>query len=289
MPSGQVVVAPGQIATLQVIGLKTILPQPLTASNVPLPTVLDGISVTIQQEVIDVVTTLPVPQVAISQSNGCGSYPPTVGCTITWITVEIPMETMPKLFPGAWPVSWLAISENGVNSQEFSIVPLPANTHFLTATHADGSLITAKSPAKASETIVIYAYGLGQTTPFVPAGAVTPIPAPQAANYIYVDFNFSPNAGPTYPYIDPKQGPVNVPAFAGLTPGQIGLYQVNVKLPDNFPAVSACSNAFSPYYSAIMSNLTIDITTYYNLGGLSDGAAPSFDAAPICVQPPVSQ
>jgi hypothetical protein len=53
-----------------------------------------------------------------------------------------------------------------------------------------------------------------------------------------------------------------------------------------FPAMSAWSSKYSPYYSAIKSNLTIDITTYFNDGGLSDAAGPSFDAAPICVQPP---
>lgn len=291
---GQVFFAPGQIATLQVTGIKTVLQQPVTANQIPLPTVLAGISVTIYQQVESFATTLVVPLLSVAQTDMCATYPPTPDCITTYITVEIPVETMPFLIYQSWPESQLVISENGVNSQAFSIDPRAANTHVLTGcgpvggacvTHADGSLVTAKSPAKPGETVVIYAYGLGQTNPPVTTGTATPTPAPEAANNVYVAFNFSPNAGPTYPYIDPRQGPVNTPAFAGLTPGEIGLYQINVKLPGTFPAVPACSN-LSPFYSAVQSNLTIDITTYLNLDGtLSDAADPSYDAAPICVQP----
>jgi len=280
----QVIIAPGQIATLQVTGLKTSLSQPITTNYTPLPTVLAGISVTIEQDVYGVVTALHAPLLSVAPAGA-----------ITSITVEIPIDTTPLLIYDVFPVSYLVVSEGGRDSQPFFIVSHPANTHVVTGcgglqltcvTHADGSFITGGSPAKAGETIVIYAYGLGQTNPPVPTGTVTPMPAPLAANAVYVDFNFSPNAGPRYPYVDPKQGPVNVPAFAGLTPGQIGLYQINVKLPDTFPAISACSSNFSPYYSAVESNLTIDITTYFiDFGTLSNEAGPSFDAAAICVQP----
>ena len=39
-------VAPGQITTLFVTGLKTVLSQPVKATSLPLPTTLAGISVT---------------------------------------------------------------------------------------------------------------------------------------------------------------------------------------------------------------------------------------------------
>jgi hypothetical protein len=54
----------------------------------------------------------------------------------------------------------------------------------------------------------------------------------------------------------------------GLTPGQVGLYQINVKLPMVFPALEACGGF-------VGSTLTI------NVAGDS-----SFDGAAICVAVP---
>ena len=44
-------VAPGEIVTLQVTGLNTVLPSPVTAQQAPLPTQLAGISATLNQYV----------------------------------------------------------------------------------------------------------------------------------------------------------------------------------------------------------------------------------------------
>ena len=60
--------------------------------------------------------------------------------------------------------------------------------------------------------------------------------------------------------------------FAGLTPGQIGLYQINVQLPATFPSVPACGVNGN---LTVASNLAINVeTAYYVHDGLS-----------ICVQP----
>jgi len=72
------------------------------------------------------------------------------------------------------------------------------------------------------------------------------------------------------------------PLFVGLTPGQVGLYQINVLLPSAFPAaVVPCTTLAvgtgNPAYppAIVQSNLTIDI-----------GGVTSFDGAAICIQPP---
>ena len=49
-------------------------------------------------------------------------------------------------------------------------------------------------------------------------------------------------------------------------PGQVGLYQINVKLPDIFPIVPKCG----------FSNLTINISIF---------GTDSFDGAQVCVAP----
>jgi hypothetical protein len=159
-------------------------------------------------------------------------------------------------------------------------------------THADGTLVTASSPAKPGETVVIYAFGLGQTTPAVKTGEPTPTPAPVLGpsmrffiRTVGLVFDYCVNAGPLRPYVNPTtMRPIGLatPEFVGLTPGQVGLYQINVKLPDTFPPVDPCTelsvitgNAAAVLPNAALSNLTI------SMGGVS-----SFDEAAICVQPP---
>ncbi len=158
--------------------------------------------------------------------------------------------------------------------------PLPTCAPFVT--HANGDLITADDPAKAGEEVVTWAFGLGPTSPGARTGAATPTPAPTLAHWpLIVQFDFRPNAGPSRPYINPLiMAPfVPVAIFAGLTPGQVGLYQINVKIPDTLPSVAPCTpvvagNALNPL-NVVQSNLTINVS-----------AVASFDGAAICVQPP---
>jgi uncharacterized protein (TIGR03437 family) len=71
------------------------------------------------------------------------------------------------------------------------------------------------SPARAGDVVVIYCAGLGVVTPALPAGAAAGATLTAAVNSVQVT-------------IGDKSAPV---AFAGLTPGFVGLYQVNTTIP----------------------------------------------------------
>lgn len=81
-------------------------------------------------------------------------------------------------------------------------------------------------PAKAGDIVVIYAIGLGQTTPTVATGIAAPSdPLAKVANA-------KACLGQTTPFSKPT---CVTPDFAGLAPGYVGLYQINVKIPAGLP------------------------------------------------------
>jgi uncharacterized protein (TIGR03437 family) len=84
----------------------------------------------------------------------------------------------------------------------------------------NNQLVTLSNPIHTEDDLVIYLTGLGRTSPEIQPGT----PAP-----------YDPPAGAINP---PKVtlGGVSLPVFyAGLTPGQVGVYQINVLVPVNAP------------------------------------------------------
>jgi uncharacterized protein (TIGR03437 family) len=91
------------------------------------------------------------------------------------------------------------------------------------ATTADGKLLTANAPARAGDTIVVYATGLGRANPNPAPGEVPQYPGPiLALASLKVTLAGKP--------VDPM-----LIKYAGLTPGCAGLYQINLVVPDGTP------------------------------------------------------
>lgn len=102
-------------------------------------------------------------------------------------------------------------------------------------TTAAGALTgTPANPVKVGDTIVIYTIGLGPTSPPVASGTASPTkPLATVPGTTQICF------GVETPFSPP---PCATPAFVGLTPGFVGLYQINVTIP---PTVKTGANTMS--------------------------------------------
>ena len=89
------------------------------------------------------------------------------------------------------------------------------------ATKADGALVTWDEPASPGEIVVLYATGLGQTVPDTPYGQIPRTAAPiKRLSELCI-------------LLDGVAVERSKIAYAGVTPGYAGLYQINFWLPDN--------------------------------------------------------
>jgi uncharacterized protein (TIGR03437 family) len=88
------------------------------------------------------------------------------------------------------------------------------------ATDANGVVFTQANPAKRGQTIVLYVNGMGPVDHQPPSGEPTPLPPPLA------------NTGTATVKIGNIAAHVD---FSGMSPGWVGLYQVNVDVPSNAP------------------------------------------------------
>ncbi len=138
----------------------------------------------------------------------------------TQVNVELPAEL------AANQQYSIVVSANGALTVPdlIDVVPVePGIATFsdgrLIAQHnADYTLVDDAHPAKRGEFLIMYLIGLGETNPTVASG--TPSPGNPLA--VPVD----------QPVLTIDGQPVEI-FFAGLTPGGVGLFQINFKVPDN--------------------------------------------------------
>jgi len=135
------------------------------------------------------------------------------------INAQIPFSLNPAKGP-----YFVAVSANGAPTAPHAISLVQAQPALATypdgtliAQHGDYSLVTVASPAQPGEFIVMYLVGMG---------------APTAA---VADGSASPAGSLTNPPILTIGNEQVTPAYAGLTPTAVGLYQINVQIPPDLP------------------------------------------------------
>ncbi len=288
-------VAPGQVITIQVTGVGNVT-QKVTASGLPLPKKLAGISALLMQGD----TGIPAPILAVFPLKACPDGIPQLQCgSVTGITVQIPFELSPVIPGSLRPVflTYLQVSDDAGHSASISLdaeldaihvlhsldtvvvqdMARKAGSSGAVVTHADGTPADALHPARVGEQLVMYAVGVGATKPAVATGAPSPMPPATATGGFMLNFDFQPNAPPT-----PGMMLINKwfvappgPVFVGLTPNFVGLYQINfvVQSPPAglLPCVINLGDGANPYAN-VLSNLTVTLI-----------GRTSFDGAQICV------
>lgn len=190
---------PGGLATLFVHGLS--LASTVTASELPLPLQLAGVSISVYG--------VPAPILAVANVGPLGAP------GSQQINFQVPFGT-----PGNGNIAGIALTYQGATSYSVptrvapGIFTLPDGSGAIQ--HAsDFSPVTPEHPAQTGETIIIYATGLGDVSPPVATGVAATGPA------IVV------------PCYSPPTVSVGDVLYAGITPGFPGMYQLNVRISPN--------------------------------------------------------
>lgn len=177
----------------------------VVAPSIPLPQALAGASLLINGA--------PAPLLAITPWQINGQVPPSVAVGTASFQMQFADGT--KTDPVKADVASIApaIFYYQVDTNPF--IWQAAVLHAGTGIPAD-----AAHPAVAGEALEIYGTGLGATDPPVPVGTAAPIPPAQTVITPQVMFGSKPATV----------------LFSGLTPGLVGLYQVNVIVPSGMGA-----------------------------------------------------
>ena len=187
--------APGTIVQINGTALASGTMQ---ASSIPLPTNLNETQILIGG--------IPAPLFFVSPGQ---------------VVAQVPLELNPN------NQYQLIASANGALTSPVSIQLAPVTPGFavnpdgsLNAQHGDGSAVTSASPAQPGEEVVSYLLGLGSLATPIADGAGAPLNPLAVASVT--------------PVVTLNGTPATV-LFAGLTPGLVGLYQVNFQVPQNTP------------------------------------------------------
>jgi uncharacterized protein (TIGR03437 family) len=194
-------IAPGGL--ISVFGTQ-LSPVNMATSEIPLPTALANSCLSVNGQ--------PVPVLFVSPSQ---------------VNAQMPFQAIGNVT--------LILRTPGGTSDNYNLQVLPGapsvfrsgvagpDTNLPTIIRTDnGLLVTDSNPIhrQSNEYLVIYLTGLGQTSPAVGNG----LPAPLNPLAIAL----------TAPTV--TLGGVQIPvAYYGLTPGEVGVYQINVKIPNNVP------------------------------------------------------
>jgi uncharacterized protein (TIGR03437 family) len=190
-------------------------------SSGPLPLILGGTCVTLNNQAVPLVLSSPG---------------------------EINFQIPPGLAAGRYPLVVRSIANQVASSSATVTVSKYAPAVMMTSGgqasiyHSDGTLVTTSNPTTRDQTLTIFAAGLGPTT----GGTVT-AGAPSPGDPLAVTSAVSVYFGP----VGYSQAPVIV-QWSGLVPGLIGVYQIDVYVPgthyegDAVPVTLEVGGVYSP-------------------------------------------
>jgi uncharacterized protein (TIGR03437 family) len=204
------------------------------ASSLPLPTILGGVCVTLNN--------LPLPLFLSSPGQ---------------INAQIP----PEMATGAFPLVVRAIGKNAASqSQQLTISKYapavfvdPVNNQ-AALLHADGSFVTKDHPAHRDEPLMLFASGLGLTTGGKVTGGNAAPSNPLAVTAKVEVFFGNPLWSQAGVIVD----------WSGLAPGFVGLYQLNLRVPgdhvngDSVPITLRIGGVSSPSTGPVLPAVTVE-------------------------------
>ncbi|MDW8280026.1 MAG: hypothetical protein RMK17_02615 [bacterium] len=200
-------ISPGQISTI--FGNFSEIEESLSANKFPLPTNLGGVELTIEHALYpsNKNVKLPLFYVSPTQINFQAPWDLPIGVRGWEIIIRKNgniIGKIPSIFISQSDIGFFSLYVDGYRK------PIIVGQ--------DGRLISSFNPARRGEWITLYLTGLGKVNP------PTELGKPAAYDFLSL--------------VDPPPKILwnNQPAefnFAGLAPGWVGLYQINIKVPEN--------------------------------------------------------
>jgi uncharacterized protein (TIGR03437 family) len=181
------------------------------ATSLPLPDQIEGTRVLVNDR------PAPIYFVSQGQINFQIPYDTAIGTAVVRVErgVQRGNAVTAEIVRSAARLLRLGLGDYGIAVNQDGTLPIPATAG------------VPSRPARTGETLVFYALGLGPTNPPVQSGVASPSnPLARADGYRLL-------IGGTGPFGDP--GVEVTPQFAGLTPGFVGLYQINGAIPAQAP------------------------------------------------------
>jgi len=191
-------IAPGTIISISGANFAV---SPLSASSLPLPTILGNTSVTFNG--------VPAPLFSVSASQIYAQAP-----------FNLPDGVAASIQVSQGNALSAAQTVNVAAASPGIFIVDQASSAAAVLHAADYSLVTSSSPARPGEYLLIYCTGLGAVETSVASGAMAPSVPP----------DLTVNA----PTVNIARLSATV-TYAGLAPDFVGLYQINVQAPANLP------------------------------------------------------
>jgi uncharacterized protein (TIGR03437 family) len=186
---------------------------------------------------------------AAGQSNVsvAGYSAPVLAASPQAVTLQVPWELDLNS-----PTTFIAADPTSPFEQAISVQPVPAAPEFLAVAHQDfRGAPTASDPAHPAEVLAFYMTGLGPVSPPVATGQRAPL---DTLSYAQL---------PLICQWNPFENGLGAEIlFAGLAPGEFGVYQVNIRVPASIDhAQLGCSSLLPSGSQSNGALISVPLTT----------------------------